>query len=178
MPDRLFGWKSRPEPEPPTDRMREDAPAKVGLVLPLDLGHGQEAVDPVFMTRSGGVPRRDFVLADVPALELPGTVHRSEPSCDMAQRAETPPDQPSARFRDSGRNGAQLPEHLADVSAMEPLFVLDEPDAGSVLSLGERLPVASVGVRRGELSRVGETKERDEIGSGGLYVGAQRHLSH
>ncbi len=58
--------------------------AKVAFVVPLDLGHVEQVRDEVPVARENGEASGIFVLANVPTLESPRSVHRDEPPANTA----------------------------------------------------------------------------------------------
>jgi hypothetical protein len=66
--DRRFRRRSRPDPDVAGEPVALDPQAEVVLVLPLDLGHREEALDELGMSGVARVSRRRFVLRDVAPL--------------------------------------------------------------------------------------------------------------
>ena len=124
------------------------------LVVPLDLGHREQAIDEIGASAPVGEPRRQLVLADVAALEPTRAVHRQEPPGEVAEEAECPADQGGAHFEPESRSCPERAEDLAHEAPVMPLLFLDRSDARAVVAFARGAPVAPVRERRGELSRV------------------------
>ena len=58
--------------------------AKVAFVIPLDLRQEEQVGGEVTAAREDGETSGIFVLAHIPALESPRSVHRDEPSANAA----------------------------------------------------------------------------------------------
>src|SRR5262245_25829173 len=143
--------------------MTENARSKVGFVIPLDLCHIQQAVDKLITLACGGQPCRSLVLSDVSALELSGSVHRSEPAAQMAEKSKHSAGDISADLPRDARAHAESLEHPSDKLAMMPLIFFDLPNLFSCLRVGDRAPVAAIRVSGGKLSRVCQPQEFNQI---------------
>jgi hypothetical protein len=112
-----------------------DLGPEVALVLPFDLGHGQEAVNPFIPPARQGMPSRRLILPNVAAFQLAGAVHRSEPTGDVAKEPESSANEPRASFAKLARGLAQIPKHDADQAAVMPLLLFNLPDAPAIFSV-------------------------------------------
>src|SRR6185503_7600931 len=103
----LWRW-SGPERQASSEAVREHTCAEVALVLPLDLGHGEQAVDPLRSPRVTREARGGLVLADVPALEASSAVHRRKPAAEVTEHGENAADHPGAELARAARARAEL----------------------------------------------------------------------
>src|SRR6266849_6545341 len=122
------------------------------LVLPFDLGHRQQTVDQLLMIRIEGVRRRVFVFDDVSSLEQPRSVHRKEPSRNVAEDSRRAADDPEDDFASPIRGGAEAAKHFADQFTMVPLLSLDDADAFALGKIADAVPMSAVGVAGGQLT--------------------------
>jgi hypothetical protein len=148
--------------------------AEEELVLPLDLGHRQDAVDHVELSAVAREDRGLFVLDDVAAFQPARAVHRREPAADAAEDADRAPDAPEDHFADAAGLSAELPEQSADQFAVMPLLRFDLLDAFAIGAWPNALPVTSVRIARRQLPGVRAPQLAEEFGarigghSGGL----------
>src|SRR5258707_13029008 len=129
---------------------------EVLLVLPLHLGHRQQAIEELEVAARAGVDGRVLVLDDVAALEPPGRVHGQEPASRVAERAQGSADRPEDGLPTRLRLCPEVTEDPRDEAAVVPLLVLDLVDALALLGIAHRAPMAAVGISGGQLPGVGE----------------------
>src|SRR5207237_10736987 len=150
--------------------MSDDPLAKVPLVLPLHLGHRQQALDHLVASAFAREHRGFFVLDDVPALELSRAVHRHEPAADVAERAECAADAPEDRVANRTRLRVEVAQQTANELAVMPLFRFDLRDARAFRGITAAAPVAAIRESGGELARIRALQLTNELRarSGGI----------
>jgi len=104
-------------------------------MLPFDLGHGQEAVNPFIPPARQGMPSCRLILPNVAAFQLAGAVHRSEPTGDVAKEPESSANEPCANFTELARGLAQVPKHITDQASVMPFLLFNLPDAPAIFSV-------------------------------------------
>jgi [acyl-carrier-protein] S-malonyltransferase len=142
--------------------MTRDPLAKIGLVVPLHLGHVQETLDEVFAPASRGVPRGALVFEDVPAFQSSGAVHRQKPPADVTESSQGPADREEDGFAQRERLRAELQQDAAHEPPVMPLLVLDLPDAGALGLITHAFPVSAVRIAGRQLARIRVLQLGDE----------------
>src|SRR6266542_3681115 len=161
--DLLLRRRRLPQLEPAQHPVPDDEPAEEFLVLPLHLGHGEEAVDQLLVPACGGVDGGVLVLDDVVPLELPGPVDRSEPAADVAERRDRLADAVEDHLADAVRPRAEVAQHRPDQLAVVPLLRFDRANALARGRVAHAVPVPAIGVASGELAGVGAPELADEF---------------
>src|SRR5260370_5632172 len=121
-----------PQRKPASENVFLDARSKVKFMVPLDLGHFQQAVDQVKATAVSRIARGGFVFSDVATLKLSRAVHRRQPARDVAQQTQSAANDRGADLAAFAGSGAKAGKHFTHEFAMAPLVLLDLPDRFSL----------------------------------------------
>ncbi len=147
----------------PSDAVTQYFAAKVLLVLPFDLGHGEQAIDELMPAASCGIFRRVFVLHNVIAFEFTGSVHGQQPSRDMTQRLKRSANDNSSNLSPRVRRRAKSRQHFSDEPPMMPFLIFNGLDALPLLGIRNRMPMPSIGIRRGPFAGIRKAKDFDQL---------------
>ncbi len=124
-----------PQRKPASEHVFLDARSKVKFMVPLDLGHFQQAVDQVKATAVSRIARGGFVFSDVATLKLSRAVHRRQPARDVAQQTQSAANDRGADLAAFAGSGAKAGKHFTHEFTMAPLVLLDLPDRFSLIRL-------------------------------------------
>ena len=162
-PNSLFWRRLSPQGKPAAKEVLPDPGSKIKFVVPFDFGHLQQAVDQIRAVAIARMPRRRLVLANVPALEPPGAIHRRQPPHHMAEQTQQPTNDLGAQLTPFVGRGAETVEHLPDKFAVTPFILFDVSDRCPLILRPDRFPVTAIGVGGGQLARIGELKQKDQL---------------
>lgn len=122
------------------------------FVVPLDFRHFQKTINQLVVATFARISRGRFILANVPALEPAGAVHRRQPTHHVTQKPKSPADQVRPRFAPLAGSTFQTGEHFTNQLAVSPLIVLNVLNRSFLLRVADRLPVPPIGMRRRQLT--------------------------